>query len=754
MNSFIHNTAFAVGEIPIVDSVQPFTVETIITAGTSIENQTNDETDSAKWGVGYIKNKYGVDVELLDVAVGGSRIQELVATLPDHLIQYADRKNVVLMLNHGFNDTNNGTFLSMTQQEQDTKNDDLRYVYDFALQHGWRVVQGSITHSSYTNVANPEGIFRANPLDVVTNYGPFDYIRDWIVPIMKEYIPAYVRNDSDLSIDWPVVDSWNTTRNIHDAWRDPNDLPDYVHPSSFGRIIHLTTQLDGVMTLAAGQLPQEVTKRDYNATYTQANSVDMVFGFNLAANVAGSTANINWLEAANGSFDDVLYLSNVVDVNGNALPSVKIYSYADIAQSSGASGSDTTSTLNNSALLSGALGKQETLPAGSTTQPAMHIMVEGLQPMRLYNMEFIASAASGTKEQIVFLHDGNPSDSIPQVNASVPTSINADFLTDYLGRAFVAVEPVTNDSYISGLRISSTGEVDSTIPVITLIGPSTVSINIGDTYTESGATALDNADGDITDLIVITGSVDTATAGTYTINYNVADLSGNAAAQVTRTVLVAVAPDTTAPVINLTPNQTEFTITVGESFTPPTAIATDNIDANAVVTPVDVDSFDNNTVGVYTFTYDHADASGNAATQVVVTVNVISVDTLLSEVAQTRFSFDESKVYFAFSDSSNIEVLKFIPIGDNPNIDVDADGYFSFTDNNISKVEVIAGSETIDSDSSYVFFEDSELRIKFSGFSENTGLTSVTIKVFIGSDTQGTVIAGPGLESSMVVFFQ
>ncbi|MDB4158078.1 BspA family leucine-rich repeat surface protein [bacterium] len=79
--------------------------------------------------------------------------------------------------------------------------------------------------------------------------------------------------------------------------------------------------------------------------------------------------------------------------------------------------------------------------------------------------------------------------------------------------------------------------VDTTIPVITLTGQPTVTIEVGATYTEQGATATDNYD---TGLTVVVGgdTVDTTTLGTYTVTYNVSDASGNAAVEVTRTVTV------------------------------------------------------------------------------------------------------------------------------------------------------------------------------------------------------------------------
>ena len=81
-----------------------------------------------------------------------------------------------------------------------------------------------------------------------------------------------------------------------------------------------------------------------------------------------------------------------------------------------------------------------------------------------------------------------------------------------------------------------------------LIGDATVSIEVGSTYTDTGATASDNYDGDITSSIVTVNPVDTDVVGQYTVTYNVSDANNNAAVEVTRTVNVV---DTTIPVITL-----------------------------------------------------------------------------------------------------------------------------------------------------------------------------------------------------------
>ncbi|MCM3712485.1 S-layer homology domain-containing protein [Alkalihalobacillus oceani] len=80
--------------------------------------------------------------------------------------------------------------------------------------------------------------------------------------------------------------------------------------------------------------------------------------------------------------------------------------------------------------------------------------------------------------------------------------------------------------------------IDKEKPVITLLGDETMSVVRGRSFEDPGATALDNEDGDITSSIVVTGEVDTTTAGEYILYYDVTDEAGNAAEQVTRTVEV------------------------------------------------------------------------------------------------------------------------------------------------------------------------------------------------------------------------
>ena len=140
-----------------------------------------------------------------------------------------------------------------------------------------------------------------------------------------------------------------------------------------------------------------------------------------------------------------------------------------------------------------------------------------------------------------------------------------------------------------------------------------MTIELGDTYTDEGATATDLS-GDIT--VTSTSTVDTSVVGSYTVTYTATDSSGNEATAVVRTVNVV---DTTAPVITITGDAT-VTIELGTTYTDEGATATD---LSGDITVTSTSTVDTSVVGSYTVTYTATDSSGNEATAVVRTVNVV-----------------------------------------------------------------------------------------------------------------------------------
>jgi hypothetical protein len=88
------------------------------------------------------------------------------------------------------------------------------------------------------------------------------------------------------------------------------------------------------------------------------------------------------------------------------------------------------------------------------------------------------------------------------------------------------------------------GQGDTVAPELTLVGEATISIPASGTFEDPGANAIDNIEGDISDSVLVTGEINPAVVGSYTITYNVSDRAGNAAPAVSRTVIVEPAAGT------------------------------------------------------------------------------------------------------------------------------------------------------------------------------------------------------------------
>lgn len=133
--------------------------------------------------------------------------------------------------------------------------------------------------------------------------------------------------------------------------------------------------------------------------------------------------------------------------------------------------------------------------------------------------------------------DGDLTDSIT-VTGSVYTDQIADYSLEY---------KVSDHAGNTATVVRSVYVKDTNAPVITLRGDSQVSIYEGEAFTDTGATAFDSFEGDLTEEILVSGGVDIDVPGTYTMTYNVQDSSGNVAAEVSRTVTVKSKPSTGGP---------------------------------------------------------------------------------------------------------------------------------------------------------------------------------------------------------------
>jgi hypothetical protein len=141
--------------------------------------------------------------------------------------------------------------------------------------------------------------------------------------------------------------------------------------------------------------------------------------------------------------------------------------------------------------------------------------------------------------------------------------------------------------------------------------PTVVECTQSATYTDAGATANDNRDGDLTAGIIVSGlPINAHTPGSHTVTYSVTDVAGNTG-QATRTVNVV---DTTNPAVTLN-GTASVTVECHGTYTESGASAVDACDT-AVSTAVVSGSVDVNTPGVYTLTYSAMDASNHTGSQI------------------------------------------------------------------------------------------------------------------------------------------
>lgn len=148
--------------------------------------------------------------------------------------------------------------------------------------------------------------------------------------------------------------------------------------------------------------------------------------------------------------------------------------------------------------------------------------------------------------------------------------------------------------------------VDTESPQIILNGGIEITHKVGEAYLDKGYTSLDNYDGDLTDDVIVIGSVNPNQIGTYTITYEVEDSNGNKTS-VVQTIYVK---DLIAPIITLE-GEAQLKIQVGGVYNEAGYTARDNYDGNLTSAVKVNGSVNVNKPGIYTITYSVTDSSGN-----------------------------------------------------------------------------------------------------------------------------------------------
>jgi len=163
-----------------------------------------------------------------------------------------------------------------------------------------------------------------------------------------------------------------------------------------------------------------------------------------------------------------------------------------------------------------------------------------------------------------------------------PRAFNAKILGDY-----VRTYSVTDAAKNSVQKTRTYSVVDRSKPTIQvlpctnanscLVATETHEATRDTEYTDKGATCHDIVDGELSHAVEVSGEVvNLRIPGTYEINYNCQDLSGNAAEQGSRTVVVQ---DSTDPVLTLSGNEVTY-VEAGFPYVDAGAVATDTLDGD------------------------------------------------------------------------------------------------------------------------------------------------------------------------------
>lgn len=150
---------------------------------------------------------------------------------------------------------------------------------------------------------------------------------------------------------------------------------------------------------------------------------------------------------------------------------------------------------------------------------------------------------------------------------------------------------------------------DSIKPVIKLKGKNPYKTQFGYDYKDPGYVATDNYDGNITDKVEVSGSVNTNNIGTYELVYKVKDSSDNEAS-VIRTVKVV---DKEGPKIELV-GGTSIVLKLNSTYTEPGYSAIDKKDGD-LTDKVKVSGKVRKVPGVYYVTYEVTDSNGNYSSE-------------------------------------------------------------------------------------------------------------------------------------------
>ena len=273
--------------------------------------------------------------------------------------------------------------------------------------------------------------------------------------------------------------------------------------------------------------------------------------------------------------------SGAITVETNGEVNADVGSYILTYVASDASGNTATAT--------------RTVNVVDTTPPVITVLGENPATVE-YGSNYVDAGATATD-----LRDGAVT--VTSSSVSSTTTIGEQTIT------YTATDAAGN----TATATRTINVVDTSGPVITILGDDPVTVEYGSDYVDAGATATDLQDGTVT--VVTTSNTSTTTLGLQYIFYTATDSSGNET-QVYRTLNVV---DTTGPVITIT-GENPVTVEYGSDYVDAGATAVDARDGAVSVTTSSTSS--STVMGEQTITYTATDSLGNTTTATR-TINVV-----------------------------------------------------------------------------------------------------------------------------------
>lgn len=423
---------------------------TVIMIGASITNHSTSSKNIPLVQT-YIRSKYGREVNIINEATSGWKVEDLQANCEVILDKYRDQPDTSVFLHIGGGNIGTKKYEDYSDSIKDTLVNGLDFFYAAAEERNLPVYQAALTFRNYegtTLVNDPE-------LQKDVDRNSYSFTEGFIVEVMKERAPHLLKDD------WPLINMYDLTRNMYAEWPSPDDPTDRVHPGPLGQLSFLLYAIESIVNIIEGGVPTPIVPRNFDLPTPKAsNSLDAMFGFALDSYKSDEAKedNINWTIRNRATVEDVndVHIADIIDVNGNPVEGITLTSWVNDSLRRGVGNTtnpdDASASMTNNTLLLSALGAKY-------GNGYMGVIIDGLEPYSEYTVEATISGTGAEYSSKFYTTTGDLEGELVVPDAPTPetSAVTLNGITDRNGKLLVisAEVNINSMSAISGLRITS-----------------------------------------------------------------------------------------------------------------------------------------------------------------------------------------------------------------------------------------------------------------------------------------------------------